>query len=157
MKKTRNGSEITLGKITNKPPNKPPMENKAQEQLIAIINQLKDFKTQYFPEQHSIELNCCTYGETFRVHRAADHAEALRMKRLLGVGDASKLVFDASNPWHCLEGKLENGAEVKLFATGLPPSCRIETYEEEIPKTQLVDLPETVKVKRTRICCGGEK
>jgi hypothetical protein len=133
------------------------MENQIQAQLLEIIERLKKFQSEYLPKQCGISLDVNSLYTEASFHRCADHDEGLLVKSLIGIKTATKSTFDPGNPWHVLQGDIAPGITGKVFVTGLPPMCRVETYEEEIPKTQIVDLPETVKVKRTRICCGEGK
>ena len=134
------------------------MENTIQIELLALVEACAKFRKDYLPENCSFDVSMANCGSpTVSFHSLGQHDEGLAIKRTIGMEDAEKAVFDPQKPWHILRGKLTPDVTAIIYCKGLPPSCRIETYEEEIPKTQLVDLPETVKVKRTRICCGEGK
>lgn len=133
------------------------MENTIQLQLLAITEACKKFQNDYLPKGCHLHINLSDDWATVGIHRCADHAAGLEVKRLIGLKDAEKQTYEADNPWHTLRGTIAPKVSVDIFCKGLPPMCRIETYEEEIPKTDIVTLAETVKVKRTRICCGEGK
>lgn len=129
--------------------------NTIQLELLELIASIQKFQNKYPPLGTNIHIDFNGKDSaTVAVHGCTDHAMGLEVKRLLGVEDAEKAIFDPTSPWHVMRGELNENVYLNIFCRGLPPMCRIESYEEEIPKEQVVTLAETVKVKRTRICCG---
>lgn len=134
------------------------MENTAQLELLELVTKLQQFRDKYLNKGSNFEISVRTDGDaSATVWTYADHTVGLGIKTLFGVKNADKQVHDPENPWHYMCGAITPKVDLRIFCTGLPPMCRIETYEEEIPKTDVVTLAETVKVKRTRICCGEGK
>ncbi len=128
----------------------------AQLELMDLIGRLDEFRKKYISAESSIHIEVQSDDRAVKIFTYSDHGEGLEVKRKLGIKEAAKQTYDPNDPWHSLSGRMSD-AYVTIFCKGLPPMCRIETYEEEIPKTDVVTLAETIKVKRTRICCGEGK
>lgn len=76
--------------------------------------------------------------------------------RSMGVGTRNKEILEATSkrPWVNVTGKIGEH-DLAVYCDGLPPSCKLETYIERIPKEQTVTTGEFVEVERTKVVCGG--
>lgn len=115
------------------------------------------------PYGHSVELNVRRYAHPpdaqIAIHGVETYAEAQLIFRDLGIAKRNKSTWsDTPQGRTVLEGKLGTGLEIKVFCNELPPACRLETYTERIPKTQVLETPcegEFIEVQRSRVVCGG--
>lgn len=131
--------------------------NTIQLELLALIDAMRKFGEAYIdPKCHwSIEITPSRNNIAF--HTFGDHADGLAVMRTIGLEDVEKSNYDPQDPWHSMVGDINPDTHVIIYCRGLPPMCRIEEYEEEIPKEQVIQTGEKVVVKRTRICCGEAK
>lgn len=113
------------------------------------------------PAGHSVELNIRRYAGdiSIQVHGVKSYAEAQEFMRSLGIGKRNKSVWsdELSGPQGrtVLKGELAEGIDVTMYCSGLPPSCRLETVKERVPKTQTVEVGEFVEIERTKVVCGN--
>ncbi len=132
------------------------MKNNTQAELLDIIERLQKLRKK-LPDGCRIRIDQGHEWVGVWVFTDNEHSVGLKVQRILGIQDMEKSVYTPDDPSHHLSASLGNNISLTIACKGLPPSCRIETYEEEISKTDVVTLAETVKVKRTRICCGEVK
>ncbi len=130
------------------------MENTIQNQLLEVIGTMQGIRDK-LPEGCRIHIDQSTGSVGVWIFTEGDHAVGLKIKRLLGIEDAKKDVYDPEDPRHTLSSTFGKDIFVTISCKGLPPTCRIEHYEEEIPKSEVVMSAETIKVKRSRILCGS--
>ncbi len=89
------------------------------------------------------------------VYGCKTYAEGTELLRSIGIGEREKQIIDDDKPWVSVKGNI-GADEVSAYCDGLPPSCRIETFVERIPKQQTVDTGEFVEVERSKIVCGNQ-
>ena len=88
------------------------------------------------------------------VFEVGNNDAATQLMRDLGIGEREKTIHEAgTRPWHTLCGK-NDGVTVTAFVDGVPHTCKIEHYVEQVPKTQVVTTGEFVEIPRTRVVCG---
>lgn len=129
----------------------------AQKELLELIAACRKFGEAHIdPKCHwSIEITPTRNNVAF--HTMGDHGDGLAVMRTVGLEDAEKTNYDPDQPWHTMVGNITPETVIKIFCQGLPPMCHIETYEEEVPKEQIVQTGEKTIVRRSRICCGEQK
>ena len=114
------------------------------------------------PFGHSVELNIRRYAHppdmVIQIHGVPSYHNAQEIFRALGIGDRSKSTWNDPYPRTVLMGKLTATIGVTVFCDGLPPSCRLETFTERVPKKQVTESEtgEFVEIERTRVVCGQE-
>lgn len=124
-----------------------------------IFNRFKEIGSAFaaLMHQHSLRgsLDISSDGQfTFNIFTDADYSGTAEIARSFGLAERAKQVFNETNPWFIVRGKID-GVEVRFFGKGLPPTCRQETYVEKVPKTQVTTLDgEYVEVTRTRVVCS---
>ena len=128
-----------------------------QMELLELVKACQQFQNDNLPKGCRLHINLNDDTATVWVFHCADHAIGLQVKRLIGLEDAEKSVYDPDKPYHTLNGSLGENVYVHIECSGLPPMCRIEEYEEEIPAQQVIQTGEKTVVRRTRICCGEAK
>jgi len=132
------------------------MKTEIQTQLLELVQACKRFQDDKLPKGCRLHINFSDDWATIWIFNCINHEVGLEVKRMLGIEDAEKVTHNPDEPYHTLGSKLDKNIGIYIECKGLPPMCRVEEYEEEIPKSEIVTLAETVKVKRTRICCGTE-
>ena len=133
------------------------MKNEIQERLLELVRLLKEFGDAHIDPKVHWSIETTPYGSNINFHTMQEHGVGLAIMRSIGLKQADKHTYDPSAPWHSLIGSLTDKVDVKIFCQGLPPMCRIETYDEEIPKEQVIQTGEKTVVRRTRILCGEAK
>jgi hypothetical protein len=88
------------------------------------------------------------------LHGFKTYSEAEAALRAIGVGKRSKGILGEHST--VLSGFIGD-IEFTAFCDDLPPSCKVVSYAEKIPKQQTVDTGEFIEVSRTKIVCGQEK
>jgi hypothetical protein len=134
------------------------MKNEIQERLLELVQACQKFQKDILSGNH-LHIDGGDDFTTVSVFNCPDHSSGLNMMRLIGGKQAEKASFDPETPWHSLSGILSVEPKVyfKIFCQGLPPMCKVESYEEEIPKEQVIQTGEKTVVRRTRILCGEGK
>jgi hypothetical protein len=89
--------------------------------------------------------------------RCANWKEATETLRTFSRKERTKWVHGSGIDPFTVYQVEEEGIFVKAFAGGLPPTCRLETYTEKVPKTQTVTTDDFVEITRTRVVCGEDK
>ena len=129
------------------------------ETITALAAQLNAL----LPFGHSVELNVRRYAHPqdicLAIHGIKSYAQAQEIFRVLGIQKRNKSVYSDDEPRSVLQGKLSELINVTVYCAGLPPSCRLETITERIPKTHIIENPtgEFVEIERTRVVCGNEQ
>jgi hypothetical protein len=131
---------------------------KIAEQLTALAAQFDAL----LPFGRSVELHIRRYADPqevqLAIHGVKSYAEAQEIFRVLGIGDRAKSIWNDPEPRTVLDGQLAPGISLKVFCSGLPPSCRVEKYVERVPKTQVrvIEEGEFMEVEKMRVVCGGQ-
>jgi len=127
------------------------------ETLTALAAQLDAL----LPFGHCVELEVRKYDDRRAVRASIygikSYDDATEIFRALGIQKRDKSVWNDHEPRTVLVGHLSEHVQVTVYCSGLPPSCRLETVTERIPK-KLVKEEETgefVTVERTRVVCGN--
>jgi len=127
------------------------------EQKLRLIAGALD---RLLPQGHSVELAVRRYAHPpdiqVDIHGVKTYAEAQEIFRTLGIQKRQKSVYSDLEPRSVLQGKLSELINVTVYCSGLPPSCRLETFVERVPKKQVTesDTGEFVEIERTRVVCG---
>lgn len=108
------------------------------------------------PEMHA-SFGVNSSGVSLGIHGCKTYQSAVGLLRSIGVGRWHKdpMADELSGPegrtvLHASIGNIE----LTVFANSLPPSCRLETFTEKIPKAQTVTTDEFIEVQRTKVVCG---
>ena len=124
------------------------------------IRRLAAELSEIFPQGHSVELNVRRYGGNLaiNIHGCKSYDEATEIFRRFGVGKRHKTPYaDELGVRSVVQGKLAPDLSMTVFCEGLPPSCRLETFTERVPKTQTVESGEFIEIERTRVVCGNQE
>lgn len=133
------------------------MKNEIQERLLELVRLCKEFGDAHIDPKVHWSIETTPYGANIAFHTMQEHDAGLVVMRAIGLKSADKANFDPDSPWHVLKGELVDKVHVNIFCKGLPPMCKVESYEEEIPKEQVIQTGEKTVVRRTRILCGEGK
>lgn len=96
-------------------------------------------------------------GPTVSFHQVKTYARGTELLRELGCDKRSKTTWgDTDNGRTTLEG-VTGDIEVVAYIDELPPTCRIETVIERIPKQNTVDTGEFIEVSRRKVVCPESK
>jgi len=125
-------------------------------ELLELVKACQQFQNDNLPK--GCEMSICLGADSasIDIHTKQDHPVGLEVKRLIGMEVAEKVNFNTDHVWHLLRGSIAESVSVVIYCQGLPPMCRLETYDEVIPKEQVIQTGEKTVVRRTRICCGLE-
>lgn len=155
-----------LGKINRIQMNTPLIDESTQEQrdliqstlppigAIELLKQARDELLAANPEaKFGLSIGCVSDSLDVSFHGVESYAEACTILRRFGIRTWKKHPHEGDS---YITGKAE-GIEVSVFFSGLPPTCHVEEYIEQVPKTETVDTGEFIEVKRTRIVCADKQ
>lgn len=121
------------------------------EELKAMADRLRVL----FPETECVELYSRSYtGPGVNIHGIKTYSDGTEVHRRFGIQKREKQVYDDRPGGRCVLLGVVDGLAVDVFISELPPTCRIESYVEKIPKEQTVTTDEFIEVERTRVVCG---
>ena len=133
------------------------MKNEIQERLLELVQACQKFKNDNLPSTCHFSIELSRTDATIQIHTMANHVVGLEVMRLLGIKEMEKSNYNERDRiWHAMQGDMTDGVRCNIYCDGLPPTCRIETYDEVIPKEQVIQTGEKTVVRRTRICCGTD-
>ena len=124
------------------------------EKLKAIAAQLREL----FPTVQSVDMAARADGRvSVTLHGLGDYAAATRILQHAGYHERQKQIVDADSaaPWVSVSATDGDNFEIKAFASGLPPSCRLEKKVVRIPKQETRDTGEFIEVERLEVVCGN--
>jgi len=134
------------------------MKNEIQERLLELVRAFQKFQNECVPVSCQMAIDLSRSDATIQVHTMADHSVGLEVMRSLGIREMTKSNYSQDHRiWHNMKGDITPEVHCNIYCEGLPPMCRIETYDEEIPKEQVIQTGEKTVVRRTRILCGEGK
>lgn len=132
--------------------NAEPMKN-TSETLKRIGSELRSL----FPSVMSVDVATWEDGRVVvTLHGCGDYAKATEILRAAGFATRQKqIVEDPDTPW-CNLFANDGQLEVRAFAKGLPPSCKIVIETVKVPKYQTIDTGDFIEIEQRRVLCGGE-
>jgi hypothetical protein len=129
------------------------------EQKLTRIKQMALELAEMFPAPR-IGLSVANGAASIALHGCNDYQQATDMLRSLGMGKRDKqvLTVDQGTPservFTTIEGAAQ-GVSATVYCDSLPPTCRIETVTERIPKRETVDTGEFIEVQKRKVVCTG--
>ena len=142
--------KITYDK--DKTVNKIKTMNTTTEKLKSMAAQLREM----FPSVLGIVLDAWNDGQvSVTLHGAGDYAQSSQILRQHSYHDRDKQIVDCMSPPWSIVSATESHFEIKAFASGLPPSCRLVKKLVQIPKQETRDTGEFIEVERLEVVCGN--
>ena len=103
----------------------------------------------------TVEVHHMNYrGPLVNFHQVKTYEQGTEILRELGCGTREKAVWPEGEGGRCVLTGKSDGVEIQVFADGLPPTCRMETVIEKIPKQNTVDTGEFIEVQRLKVVCS---
>lgn len=122
---------------------------------IARVKLIAAELRQMFPCMNSVTLECREGKEELTMHGIKTYSDATEFLRSFGIGNRNKIPYcdPTIGNYTQLSGEINN-VRVVTYPNELPPSCKIVTEVERIPKQQTVDTGEFIEVERKKVVCG---
>lgn len=123
------------------------------EKLKALLQEIKDLFPELDPVLGSVSLTVRAYATPeVNWHGIKEYGTGSELMRELGVDRRHKQVYPEGR---CVLSGAVDGINYTAFVGELPPTCRIETVTEKVPKQQTVDTGEFIEIPRTKVVCTG--
>lgn len=123
-----------------------------ESRLLAIADELKKHIAPGMTAMMTARNGYVSLG----IHDVKTYQDGIDLLRSWGVQTWRKTPWNdvpgGRTSMECQVGKIC----VTIYANTLPPSCRLETVTEKIPKAQTITTEEFIEVQRTRVICGHD-
>lgn len=126
--------------------------------VLSLGKKLRGLFDKEWPQVMDVQLDVSTEGAIhLSFHQVGDYQNGIEMMRLLGIKTWNKTTCRPEDPFTCLSAQITEAEQriyVNMYCQGLPPTCKIETKMEKVPKSQIVDTGEFIEIPIRKIVCG---